>query len=157
MRNFPCIILAATALTFGCKTSVPDGDFVSVNAEGWAYGDTLRFDLQPADSIWRGGIAVAVRHSAAYSYSNLWLEMSYPVGDTITADTLNIHLADDFGNWFGRGMGLSFLRIDTIINYLEINTPARINIRHIMRTDMLPDIEQIGLIYLSSSTDHTDE
>ncbi len=157
MRKLLTVILAALVLSCGCKPSDPDGDFTAVNAEGWAYGDTLGFVLQTADSIWSGDIAVAVRHTAAYPYSNVWLEVSYPAGDSVIADTLNIILADEFGNWRGRGLGLSFLQLDTVIHGLTVNTPAPINLRHIMRTDLLTDIEQIGLIYIPASTDHSDE
>lgn len=141
-------------LCFGCRPSDPDGAFVAVDADGWKYGDTLEFALQPADSVWHGDIALSLRHTSAYPYSNVWLEISYLDGDSITADTINVVLADDFGNWLGKGLGLSFQRVDTVLKGLSIATPATFSVRHIMRNDRLTDIEQIGLIYLPSPTNN---
>ena len=134
-----------------CSRQKEAGDFHAVDADGWFYGDTLRFDLpmNGTDSIWHGDIAVAIRHSAAYPYSNLWMELSYPQTDGLHADTLNVLLADLYGNWQGRGLGLSFQKVDTIVHDITLSLPATFSLRHIMRSDKLTDVEQIGLIFIS--------
>ncbi len=93
---------------------------------------------------------MVIRHTASYPYSNVWLEVSYPAADSISPDTLNMVLADDYGNWLGRGLGLSFQRVDTLPHTVKLTSPASVSLRHIMRTDRLTDIEQAGLIMLPS-------
>ncbi len=134
-----------------CSQQKEAGAFHAVDAEGWLYGDTLRYDLPmaDADSVWRGDIAVAIRHSAAYPYSNLWMELSYPPAAGLGADTLNVMLADLYGNWQGRGLGLSFQKVDTVVRDVTLPLPASLSLRHIMRSDKLTDVEQIGLIFIS--------
>ena len=59
-------------------------------------------------------------------------------------------LADDLGNWYGRGLGLSYQYIDTVIRSISLTAPAELSLRHIMRNDKLTDIEQIGIIFTST-------
>ncbi|MDE6368310.1 MAG: gliding motility lipoprotein GldH [Muribaculaceae bacterium] len=147
------VAIALSALIIiSCGQQKECGTFHAVDAYGWLYGDTLRYELAPADSdsVWTGDIAVAIRHAASYPYSNLWMELSFPPSDSITPDTLNIQLADAYGNWLGHGLGLSFQRVDTVLRNITLPTPATLSLRHIMRSDRLTDIEQVGLIFISN-------
>lgn len=138
-------------LSASCSRQPECGMFHAVDASGWLYGDTLRYDIAPVDSVtpWHGDIAIAVRHSASYPYSNLWMEVSYPPADSVPADTINVILADTYGNWLGNGLGLSFMRVDTVFRNITVASPTTLSVRHIMRSDRLPDVEQIGLIYIT--------
>lgn len=133
-----------------CACTSPErSDFQSLPSEGWAYGDTLRFFAQGVDTLAAdGALAVAVRHTNGYPYSNLWLEISLPQADTVQADTVDIRLADPFGRWFGTGIGVSYQHVDTVYPRISIPGGAPVTVRHIMRVDTLADIEQIGLIFL---------
>lgn len=139
-----------TALCISCATSDEHGCYAPVDAEGWAYGDTLRLGFGPvdSDSLIEGRLAVTVRHSADYAYSNIWLEVSYPPADSLIPDTLNLRLADSYGNWFGKGLGLSYQYCDTTDRRVTLKAPDTLNVRHIMRTDRLEAIEQIGVVIL---------
>lgn len=157
-------IIAAAVLTVAacaCSPTSPDpGQWVDIDPAGWAYGQNLSFEppadtcciregVQP-DSIARTSkLALSIRHTDAYPYANLWLEMSYPTGDTVMTDTLNIQLADPYGKWLGKGLGPSCQRTDTIVTRRRINDKPTIKLRHIMRTDTLREIEQIGLKIIS--------
>lgn len=145
----------AAVLMWSCGTppEVHEGGcFHSVPVSGWAYGDTFEFEPSPepdsCDATAR--LAIAVRHDDAYLYGNLWLEVSTPAeqGDSMVVDTVNIRLADVYGKWLGRGTAMSYMAVDTLpgVYMYRPDVPARI--RHIMRTDTLLGIEQVGLIYL---------
>lgn len=144
--------MALLSLSSACTGLKETGEYHPIDADGWSYGDTVHFNIESPDSVMRGDIAVVVRHTAAYPYSNLWLEINYPQNDNIVSDSVNIVLADDFGNWLGRGAGLSFQRVDTILRDVTISTPADITLRHIMRVDRLSDIEQLGVVFLPQET-----
>lgn len=130
-------------LAIGCRQQADDACFVAVDATGWDYGNVAEF--HPADSVWKGNVALLIKHTTAYPYSNLWLEVTYP---GLRTDTLNITLADDFGNWRGKANGLSVTTTDTIAHGLTLNN-GTIKLRHVMRTDRLPQIEQIGMVFIS--------
>ena len=147
LKFYPTLLtIVFIVLLSSCIHSDEAGVFHPIDSAGWQYGDTLNFRLEETDSLWHGDIAVVVRHSAAYPYNNIWLELSYPPTDSITPDSVNIILADDFGHWLGRGLGLSYQKVDTVIRDLTLSS-ANIGLRHIMRNDKLTDIEQIGIIF----------
>ena len=64
-------------------------------------------------------------------------------------DTINVPLADDFGRWYGRGVGVSFATIDTLPGSYTLLRQRPVYVRHIMRCDTLGDIEQIGLVFIN--------
>lgn len=142
------IFISGLSILAGCNAKADEQSaYAMVDASGWSYGDTLHLTITPpCDSIVEGRLAIAVRHTATYDYSNLWLELSY--GDSIVPDTVNIKLADIYGNWFGAGLGLSYQYVDTLEHRIDMKAPADIYVRHIMRVDRLNDIEQIGIIVI---------
>lgn len=129
-----------------------DAAFVSFDDAGWRYGDTLDFIPAFADSAdATARIAVAVRHSNSYEYSNLWLEIqTTDARDSVHIDTVNVILADVFGKWYGRGTGVSYVCTDTLPSVYSLRAGEPVRLRHVMRVDSLLDIEQIGLIFINA-------
>lgn len=155
------LLLAATVALGAC---VPGGyrsngddnyfsRFSSLPRQGWLYADTLVFAPDTLrDSVASGNIAVCIRHSADYRFSNIWLEVSYNDTDsTEVRDTVDMHLADNFGKWLGSGMGTSFLRTDTLAAPVSLRPHQQVRLRHIMRLDTLQGIEQAGIVFIPSS------
>ncbi|MCM1066220.1 MAG: gliding motility lipoprotein GldH [Muribaculaceae bacterium] len=147
---------AALLASCGITGSRGNGDdnyfsaFVTFPHQQWEYAapaqltvDTLR------DSVARGGtLMLSVRHTDAYEYSNLWLELAYPDTDsTVCRDTINLVLADVYGRWRGHGSGPSVQITDTIASGFTLHRGDTLTLRHIMRVDTLPNIEQVGLVF----------
>ena len=151
MRILPVITAAAALLTAAScdRPSYRLSQWHTLDNGGWAYADTLTFNNDDADTLEVGRVVVGVRHTANYPYSNLWMEMSYDAGDTIPArDTVEVRLADAFGHWQGSGSGSSYQFTDTVIPRHRIVPGTRVRLRHIMRMDTVPELEQIGLTFL---------
>ncbi|MDE6145002.1 MAG: gliding motility lipoprotein GldH [Muribaculaceae bacterium] len=126
--------------------------FSTINSEGWEYGHTYVYRPTIADSLANGLLRVAVRHTNDYPFRNLWLEVSYQIeapDSTISfrADTINITLADPYGNWLGRGLGTTFQKADTVRTDFRLIPGAPIRLRHIMRVERVPELEQVGIIF----------
>lgn len=115
-------------------------------SSGWAYVDTLQFDSVPRTWTPRS-IELSVRHSGAYEYANLWVELRYKSGGQAVADTFDVRLCDEFGRWYGHGTGASLQLTDTITPRYRMDAASPVKLRHIMRMDTLTDIEQIGIAY----------
>lgn len=151
---FACIVMAASCSINGHQGNGDDNFFSSFTTfanEEWPYAEPFEVTVDTlADSICRrGDLLLTLRHSDAYRFSNIWLEVAYDLDDTTeTADTVNIILSDVYGHWRGRGMGSSFQVNDTIRKAMPLRRHQRLRVRHIMRTDTLEDIEQIGISYL---------
>lgn len=127
--------------------------FVNIPTEGWCYNDTLTFIPTPNDSTSIGVLTVALRHNNDYIYSNLWIEVSYINDSIAVADTMNIELADIYGRWHGKGLGTRFQIEDTVSTTFHTVKGSPVKVRHIMRTDTLNGIEQVGVIFLSNKSD----
>ena len=124
--------------------------FVTIPGAEWDYTNTLEMDVDTLrDSIASGGpLVLVIKHSQNYAYSNLWLELSYPLNDSVAVtDTFDISLADPAGAWIGRSLGAAVEKTDTLYPSFTIRRKMPLKIRHIMRLDRLDGIEQAGLIY----------
>jgi len=142
------IIVALMGLS-GCRMSPNDYSmYNSIGDDGWLYGDTLKYEFVPGDSIVTGDVTLSLRHTNDYIYSNIFLEVT--VTDSLSArrDTLAITLADDFGRWQGRGIGTDFQVSDTVARNVTLHRPVKIGVRHIMRDNVLENVEQVGVSFV---------
>lgn len=145
LRVMPLLLLCLAAC-------VPDHNdysgFSHIPPAGWAYAAPVEFVASPADSVATGVVAIAVRHSNAYPYSNMWIELSTYRGDRMMfCDTVNVKLADIYGRWFGHGLGTSYQVTDTLPGLVELCRGDRIVMRHVMRVDTLSGVEQVGVSF----------
>lgn len=144
--------IALMVALLSCGVSPNDaGEYVRIPEGGWVYGDSLRFTPSIADSVADGRLVVAVSHNNNYVYSNIWLEVTRLNSQgRETRDTLNMRLSDEYGRWNGSGFGSGYQLSDTVPGVTRIVRDSAIVIRHVMRTDLLEDIEQIGVIFVST-------
>lgn len=144
---------AAAIVMAACSSPTEHSGFTTISHHGWIYGDTVRFAPDAADSVPYDecDVAIVVRNNNNYEYSNLWLSLEYPGSDTIHTDTIEIVLADRFGNWLGKGIGGSYQLSDTVMHGIALDPAKEIKVSHIMRTDTLEGIEQIGIIVYEGS------
>lgn len=141
------VIICATVIT-ACAPDAPGhSEWQTLPVDGWSYGDTLVFNAEEPDTLPVQALVLNVRHSDSYPYANLWMELSYDTADSIARDTVNVVLADEFGHWFGQGNGVSFQFTDTIVPRQTVRPGSTLRLRHIVRKDTLPDIEQIGITF----------
>lgn len=140
--------LTASALS-GCMDRTEKySEFITLENAEWPYARTLVFTPDLPDSTDVGQIELVLRHTHGFRYSNIWLELSYDTSDsTVVADTLNIRLADSFGHWLGSGSGASYSITSTIADSAALCSGRPIRLRHIMRSDTLTGVEQVGLVF----------
>lgn len=149
--------IAALAAICACSHRPNDySAFADIEPEGWKYGKTFLFLPQVDDSLCHGTLTLAVRHTNAYPYANLYLEVvtQQPTpggGVTFRTDTLNMTLADTSGRWLGKGLGTSFQRTDTLSRSFTLLNGSPIRVRHVMRDDLLPEVEQVGILFTADN------
>lgn len=159
MKALAHICLLATCLLCACNGIIGRGDgddnrfsaFAAFPSNQWLYSEPVVFtpDTLRDTTAVRGTLLVNLRHTSAYPYRNIWLEVSTPQTDSTTrTDTLNIELADAFGRWHGRGSGLSKEITDTVATDFSVAIGRPVQVRHIMRVDTLAQIERIGIIFV---------
>lgn len=158
--SYPIWALITVILSTVACTGGESSRFNTLPEQGWAYPDTLIFQQltdTAGDAIPTiGELALTIRHTNAYLYSNIWLEVSYT--DTSASqhtDTLSVELCDVYGRWYGKGAG-SLFQIERIVNpHVALRPGSEVKVRHIMRVDTLTGVERIGMAFRSAiSTDN---
>lgn len=154
MRRLLSIPVCAALALAACSGGDDSGRtlysaFRHVDAGAWRYTDTLVFPLAGmTDTVPRhGDLVVTVRHSNDYDYSNIWLEVELPGGDT---RSVCMELADVYGRWYGRGMGLTFERTDTLLRGITLGPADTLRLHHNMRADTLRAVEQVGVFFVGN-------
>lgn len=144
----PFVMMVVLSVMSGCRMGPNDySEYHTLGEDGWRYGELLRYEFTPQDSLVTGDLALSLRHTNDYIYSNIFLEVTIADSISTVRDTLAITLADDFGRWKGRGIGTDFQVSDTIAKDITYRRPVEISVRHIMRDEILKDIEQVGISF----------
>lgn len=140
-----CVALFLAAACGGRENSY--SEYHRLRQDIWKFGDAVWFEPVHSDSICTGAFVVALRHDSSYPYTALRLEVSYESGRR--PDTLDIRVADCYGKWLGRGIGTSFQLTDTLPALAHVSG-AKVTMRHLMRTDTLRGVNQVGLFFVPS-------
>ncbi|MBX3239702.1 MAG: gliding motility lipoprotein GldH [Chitinophagaceae bacterium] len=99
-------VLVITVLAPGCKTVDVFEKNVSILKSEWQYNFRPDFNFVVTDTVSLYNIYVTLRHTYAYSYNNIWLNLHYTLpGDSARQQKVDILLADNQkGKWLGTGM-----------------------------------------------------
>ncbi len=118
-------------------------------AEGWSKYNKPLFNVGINDTLSSYDVLFSIRSSHKYPYRNLFLFVTTtsPAGQSIK-DTLEYQLADEKGNWYGRGLGdIHNLSVAYKTNVIfPVSGEYRFQIEQGMRNDKLEGIIDFGLI-----------
>lgn len=122
---------------------------ISIPSHKWdrAFKPEISFDISDTTSLYN--IYITLRHTHAYKYSNIWLNVQFQLpGDTISRQRVNVLLATNDKGWLGTGM-------DDIWELRQLITPqpfrfsrsgkATFVLEQIMRDNPLPDLLNAGI------------
>ncbi len=135
-------------LLSSCNSDVIFTDSVVMQDNIWDLSNVPDFSMQIDDTTQLTDVFFTIRTGSDYPFRNLFLFVTVfsPDGNIMT-DTLEYYLADEKGNWYGKGFGdIHELNLPYRTN---VFFPARgtylFNIQHGMRIGDLPGIYDIGL------------
>jgi len=142
------IIPLLLILLFSCNSDIIFTDNVAMKDNVWVLSNVPDFSFQIDDTARLTDVNLTLRSGSDYPYRNLFLfvTISSPDGNIMT-DTLEYYLADEKGNWYGKGFGDIHeysLPYRTNVYFPEKGTYL-IKIQHGMRIGDLPGIYDIGL------------
>lgn len=130
------MILIAGSLIFliSCKNNVLFTDSAVMPENTWNLFNAAEFRVEITDTINRSDVFFTIRTGSEYPFRNIWLFVTTtsPDGKKILADTLEYNLADEKGNWYGKGFG----------DIHELNLPFRTNVYFPMKGRYLFKIQQ---------------
>ncbi len=139
--------VAVLAFVVSCDSHLRYEQFEAVNKQGWNYKNDVYFTV-PIENVKPKELIIAVRNTADYQKSNLWLflTLTTPSG-TILRDTLDCPLADDYGYWLGDGFSGLYLTKHLVKDVkLEEQGDWRLAITQGMRQDSIKGIQEIGVL-----------
>ncbi len=142
------ILLIAAAVTASCGRNVVFTDSLPVPGRIWTLENSATFSFSVDDTVNSNNIDFILRTGSAYPYRNIWLFVTTtaPGGNSIT-DTLMYDLADEKGNWYGKGFGdINELKLPYRQNvFFPASGTYQVNISHGMRNAGLEGVYDIGL------------
>lgn len=115
----------------------------------WQQGFSATGDFVINDTVSAFSIYLVLRHTDAYKYNNIWLNIGLqPPGDSMRVQKINLLLGDDVNGWEGAGMN-DIWEVRKLLN----GAPRRFKqagkykftISQIMRDDPLLHIMSVGL------------
>ena len=122
---------------------------VPMSAQHWPspYKPEISFSI--TDTVSKYNIYVVVRHTDAYRYNNLWLNIYTisPGDSTAKPQALDLQLASNEQGWLGTGMDDIYehrIRISKYPATLKQGT-YRFQLEQIMRDDPLENILNVGI------------
>lgn len=145
-RSSLMLLLGVTLLLCACGSRELYNESIAITETGWSAQDSKTFTIdmqsqQPCD------IEIFVRHTTQYPYRNLWLFVEHTAPDsTINNDTINIAMADKYGNWNGSGWGSHHQIQHTLHHALPLDSGTHIvKITQGMREEKIKGIANIGV------------
>ena len=148
MKNKSFILFSTICILFvSCSKKEIFSEFHSFYNSEWSQQETARFEIPIQDITASYEVFCEIRNNNDYPFQNIWLfiDIQNPKGE-ILSDTLPIELADMYGKWRGKGIGLytSSHSYKENIQYPDTGTYVY-TIRQGMRINPLKGISDIGL------------
>ncbi|HPA86177.1 MAG TPA: gliding motility lipoprotein GldH [Bacteroidales bacterium] len=145
-RLLPLMVILFLAAA--CIRNVVFTDTADIKGNTWALADIPSFTVPVDDTLSNHDISFLIRTGSSYPFRNIYffVTTTSPDGQSIT-DTLQYELADEKGNWYGRGFGdIHELRLPYRNNvFFPMKGDWRIDIQHGMRVGDLRGVYDIGV------------
>ena len=123
---------------------------VSIPDHAWSSAFKPEISFTVKDTLARYNIYAVIRHTDAYEFNNIWINIYTKVpGDSVVRkQQLDLRLATDEKGWLGSGMDDIFEHRILITAQPEALTKAGVYIfrlENIMRVDPLPGVLNVGI------------
>ena len=147
-KSIRFLIAGFLLILLSCNSNVIFTDSATMNNNKWSLFDNPDFSFPVTDIINSTNIYFTIRTGSKYPFRNIYLFVttSSPDGKSIT-DTLQYDLADEKGNWYGKGTGdIHELDLPYKTNvFFPLKGTYHVKIQHGMRIGDLQGVYDIGL------------
>ncbi len=141
-------ILLVVCLLQACKTIDLYEKIVSFPNHEWSGNDKPSFKFVISDSSARYNIFTVIRHTEAYDFNNIWLNVTtIAPGDTAVQQQLNLKLGDNAKGWLGAAMG-DIIEHRILLNQFPVKLKSgeyTFILQQIMREDPLKNVLNAGI------------
>lgn len=147
-QNRCLLLLLPLLFCASCSSNITYSGSEKMENNTWSLMNVLSFDVETSDTLSSNDVSFTIRTGSRYPFRNIYLFITTtsPDGRTI-GDTLNYYLADEKGNWLGKGV--SDVRSLDLPYKSNVFFPQkgvyRFRVQHGMRTEELPGVYDFGL------------
>jgi len=142
------LLLFLTLFVASCNSKTVFTDSATMPGKKWMLTDIPSFSIPVNDTINSNNIFFTIRTGSSYPFRNIFLFVTTtsPDNKSIT-DTLQYNLADEKGNWYGKGFGdIHELNLPYKSNvYFPLKGTYGIKIQHGMRIGDLKGVYDLSL------------
>jgi gliding motility-associated lipoprotein GldH len=142
------LLLTVVAFLISCGRNVVFTDSLEMQGNTWRLRDIPVFNIPVSDTLNSNNIYFIIRTGSSYPYRNIYLfaTTTAPDGKRIT-DTLQYDIADEKGNWYGKGFGdIHELTLPYKSNvFFPLSGEYQISVQHGMRIEDLKGVYDFGL------------
>lgn len=142
------VIILISIITISCGKNILFTDSAVMPGKTWEMAQIPVFKIPVRDTLTSNDILFTIRTGASYPYRNIYLFVTTtsPAGNSIT-DTLQYNLADEKGNWYGRGFGdIHELSLPYKSNvFFPAKGTYQIKVQHGMRIESLKGVYDFGI------------
>ncbi len=125
---------------------------VALPSNKWEESNKPSFTFDISDTLANYTMSLTMRHTDAYPYSNIWLNVTTTPPDEKTGSSVKIEvpLAQPDGKWLGRGMNeiwehrMPLSRNGEAIHFKKKGVYT-IQLEQIMRVNPLPEVMSVGV------------
>ncbi|MFM7770709.1 MAG: gliding motility lipoprotein GldH [Bacteroidota bacterium] len=148
MKRLSFFILGIAIVFSACSDEAVYEGNKEMESGKWDNQNAATFEFDVTDTVNLHDFFIDVRNGEEYEFSNLnvFIEMEFPNGK-LAVDTLECPMADQYGNWLGRG-GLGDLYDNRIIYKAKKQFPIaghyKVSIHQAMRVNPLVGIYDVG-------------
>jgi gliding motility-associated lipoprotein GldH len=137
-----------------CSSDVVFTDSVVMKDKIWELSNVPDFRVPVTDTTQLADVSFTIRTGSDYPFRNIFLFVTAysPEGNSIS-DTLEYNLADEKGNWYGKGFG-DIHELDLPYKsgvFFPVKGTYRFQIKHGMRIVDLKGVYDFGLRIVKSS------
>jgi gliding motility-associated lipoprotein GldH len=137
-----------------CSSDVVFTDSVVMKNKIWELSNVRDFSVPVTDTTQLTDVSFTIRTGSDYPFRNIFLFVTAysPAGNSIS-DTLEYYLADEKGNWYGKGFGdIHELNLPYKSGvFFPVKGTYRFEIKHGMRILDLKGVYDFGLRIVKSS------
>jgi len=148
LNNKLYLLLSLSLALISCDRSGVYEEDINTENNSWTDDNIAKFGVNISDTVLYHNLYINIRNTTDYQNSNLFLFITTksPAGFSQT-DTLECFLADEFGNWLGKGVG--YLRDNQVPFKRNIRFPQKglykFEVMQAMRIDELKGIASVGI------------
>ncbi len=146
-RPLSYLLIAGMVWLHACITVDVFEKNISIPGHEWKSSFIPEVSFTIADTVSAHNIYAVIRHSDAYRYNNIWLNIyTQPPGDSAHKQRIDLRLATDSEGWLGSGMD-DIYEHRILLARTVFQKPGLYHFRleNIMREDPLQHVFNVGI------------